>query len=795
MNLRNKNSGNKENSMQTALRALRDIRQTQHKLQLNFKKRLAILVVICFVGEGVVLPVAFAQSSQSGRANGVPSNITVPDDGAVTLSFSNADIESVASVLAKATGQTILVDPKVKGTINLISNKPLTKAKAIDAFSTALRTSGFALVDVNGVYRVVPEADAKLISNSVTTGKSKQEGDQIITRVFKLNFESANNLLPVLRPLVSPNNTINAYPGNNTIVITDYASNIQRIAQLIDSIDAPTTSDVQSIKLNYAIATDMATILSKVLDTTSTGGAEPSLKTMILAEPRSNSILIRGASAERIRQIRVLVARLDVPTANNGNIWVVPLKNAEATKLAVTLRAIVAADATLSAQIGGTPGQPGSVNPATSANQQPLNQQPNTAPGASGSSAATSALTSTSNPTTGGIIQAEPATNSIIITASEPLYRNLRHVIEQLDRRRTQVYIESLIAEVSSTNAEELGIQWQGLVGSGNQNVGFGGTNFTNAAGQVGSNIIGLGSNVNNILNPSNPSGVPIPPAPGLNLGLLTKFNGTYGMSALVTALATTQGTNILSTPNLITLDNEEARIVVGQNVPIITGSYAQTGSTSTVTPFQTYTRQDVGLTLRVRPQVSDNGIVKMQIYQEVSSIYNQNFASGIILNKRNIESNVLVDDGQIIVLGGLIEDKYNDGSSGVPFLKDIPIIGALFRSDSKTRTKTNLLVFMRPYILRDKDQSADITANRLNLVQQTETQFKQAPMLLPKEDLTKMSDIEPPLIPPGKPVTPNVPVAPKAPNNLPSSGLTKPIQVRPPSEPSFGAPVPITIQ
>jgi len=751
-------------------------------VQMHLRKRLAQLVIICVAGESILIPFAYAQS-----ANTPQSNIAVPDEGSVTLSFSNADIESVSNVLAKATGQTILVDPKVKGTINLISNKPLTKAKALDAFSTALRTSGFALVDVNGIYRVVPEADAKLISNSVTTGKSKQEGDQIITRVFKLNFESANNLLPVLRPLVSPNNTINAYPGNNTIVITDYASNIQRIAQLIDSIDAPTSSDVQTIKLQFAIATDMAAILGKVLDTATTGGADPALKTMILAEPRSNSILIRGASAERIRQIRLLVARLDVPTSNNGNIWVVPLKNAEATKLAVTLRAIVAADATLSAQVVGNPGQPGSVNPSANLNQPQSNQQGSTAPGASGSSAATSALTSSSNPTTGGIIQAEPATNSIIITASEPLYRSLRHVIEQLDRRRTQVYIESLIAEVSSTNAAELGIQWQGLIGSGNQNVGFGGTNYTNAAGQPGSNIVGLGSNVNNILNPGSSTGVAIPPAPGLNLGLLTKFNGTYGMSALITALATTQGTNILSTPNLITLDNEEARIVVGQNVPIITGSYAQTGSTSTVTPFQTYTRQDVGLTLRVRPQVSDNGIVKMQIYQEVSSIYNQNFAAGIILNKRNIESNVLVDDGQIIVLGGLIEDNYTDGSSGVPFLKDIPIIGALFRSDSKTRTKTNLLVFIRPYILRDKDQTADLTGNRLNLVQQTENQFKQAPMLLPKEDLPRMSELETPMVPPGPPVTPN--------NNLPSSGLTKPIPVRPSNAPASAAPLPITIQ
>lgn len=757
-------------------------KSTMREYLATLRRLLLRLLIVCVAGESVLLPVVYAQSSSSPQMN-----ITVPDEGSVTLSFSNADIESVSSVLAKATGQTILVDPKVKGTINLISNKPLTKAKAIDAFSTALRSSGFALVDVNGIYRVVSEVDAKLISNSVATGKGKQEGDQIITRVFKLNFESANNLLPVLRPLVSPNNTINAYPGNNTIVITDYASNIQRISKLIESIDAPTSSDVQSIKLQYAIATDMATILSKILDSASTGGADPSLKTMILAEPRSNSILIRGASAERIRQIRVLVSRLDVPTANNGNIWVVPLKNAEATKLAVTLRAIVAADATLSAQIGSTPGQLGSVNPSSNLNQS-AGQQPNNAPGASGPSAATSALTSSSNPTTGGIIQAEPATNSIIITASEPLYRNLRHVIEQLDRRRTQVYIESLIVEVSANNADALGIQWQGLIGSGNQNVGFGGTNFTNSAGDAGSNILALGQNVQNILNPGSGATTPVTPQQGLNLGLLTKFNGVYGMSALVTALSTTAGTNILSTPNLITLDNEEARIVVGQNVPIITGSYAQTGSTTSVTPFQTYTRQDVGLTLRVRPQVSDNGIVKMQIYQEVSSISNPNFASGIILNKRNIESNVLVDDGQIIVLGGLIEDSYSDTSSGIPFLKDIPYLGALFRSDSKTRVKTNLLVFIRPYILRDKEQSADITNNRLNLVQQTENQFKQAPMLLPKESLPRVSEFEHPLIPPGTPLVP-------APNNLPSSELTRPISVRPSSAPDSAAPVSATIQ
>jgi general secretion pathway protein D len=667
-------------------------------------------------------------------------NTLTIEPATVTLSFNNADIESVASVVAKTTGQTILVDPQVKGTITLISNKPVTKAKALDSFSTALRTSGFALVETNSIYRVVTQADAKLVSTSVTTGKSKQEGDQIITRVFKLNYESANSLLPVLRPLVSPKNTINAYPGNNTIVVTDYASNIQRIATIIDSIDAPASTDVQTIKLQYAFAGDVAAILTKVLNGGATANADPALKTIILSEPRSNSILVRSSSPERVRQLRILVAKLDTPGNKNGNIWVVPLKNAEASKLAVTLRALVAADAALSAQVASSSNAPSGL--ANTAQQNPGGAQQPLTPPTAGTNLATSALTSSSNPNIGGFIQAEPATNSILITGSEPLYRSLRQVIEQLDLRRNQVYIESLIVEVSNETAEELGIQWNFLIGSGNQNVGFGSTNF-GPPGQnqgLGGNIFGLNQNVDAITNSGATGGIPVPPAPGLNLGLISRFNGAYAMSALVRALQTATGTNILSTPNLITLDNEEARIIVGQNVPILTGSYSTTGSTSTVTPFQTYVRQDVGILLRVRPQISDNGIVKMQIYQEVSSVAAQT-ASGIVLNKRNIESNVLIDDGQMVVLGGLISDEYADGSSGIPFLSSIPLIGQLFRYDNNNRVKRNLLVFMRPYVLRDKNQTDEITANRLNLMQGKEDQFKQLPMLLPKE--TDMPNVE----------------------------------------------------
>ena len=504
-------------------------------------------------------------------------------------------------------------------------------------------------------------------------------------------------------------------------------------------------------------------MLNKVLENGLAGANEAGSKTIVMADARSNSLLLRSSSPEKVRQIRALVARLDAPGNSNGNIWVVPLHNAEATKLAVTLRAIVAADSALSAQVasGSATGVAGGV-----ANN--MNSAQVAAPGATGSAgggaAATSALSGISTPSTGGIIQAEPATNSLIITANEPLYRSLRNVIDQLDKRRGQVYIETIIVEVSSTNAAELGIQWQGLVGAGNQNTGFGGTNYTSATGTVGSNITNLSRNVNNILNPASATTGVVPPNPGLNLGLLTKFNGVTGMSALITALSTTTGTNLLSTPSMITLDNEEARIVVGQNIPILSGSYATTGTTATASPFTTVSRMDIGLILRVKPQISENGLVKMQIYQEVSSVASQVPNQGPILNKRDIETNVIVDDGQILVLGGLISNNYTDGTSGIPWLSQIPILGALFRYDNNTHEKTNLLVFLRPYILRDKGQDQAITANRMQFMEGKQNEFKTSTMLLPKEVMPKLSDAINPIVAPGTPIPPSAPIIPGGP-------------------------------
>ena len=663
----------------------------------------------------------------------------------INLSFNNADVEAVISTVARATNRSIVVDPKVRGKISLNSSRALTPDQAIDSLSTALRMNGFALVNTAAGYRVVTEADAKLQSSETYTSRTPVTGDQIITRVFQLNFESAANVVAIIRPLVSPNNTINALPGNNSILVTDYASNIERIEKIIQSVDNPSSSKVETIALKNAQAVKVASLVNRALETSVPQGGDPMVKPTILADPRTNSLIIRGGNAERLAQIRGLVAKLDA-SKNIGNIYVVPLKNAEAAKLAITLRALVAADNSSTDPTNTT--TPGNANVNTQIpNQSPINPM-NVAGmssanplGGAPSAAASSALTSSSAPSTGGIIQADPNTNSLIITATEPVYKDLLKVIEQLDRRRAQVYIESMIVELTAANAAELGVQWQAL---NSANTAYAGTNFNGPASSGNTNIFGASAAINSALGTA-VAGAAVPAlGVGLNIGSITNFGSNLAFSSLLRAVSTISGANVLSTPNLMTLDNEEARIIVGQNIPIVTGSYAQTGSTATVTPFQTYTRQDVGLTLRVRPQVSENGTVKLQIFQEVSSIQDVSSTTGIILNKRNVESNVIVEDGQIIVLGGLIGDNYTDGSSKIPLLGDLPLIGGLFRYDNKSRTRTNLMVFIRPSVLRNNEQNNIFSNNKLDDLEEKRKTFVQAPLLLKKENLnaTTLRDI-----------------------------------------------------
>lgn len=628
----------------------------------------------------------------------------------VTLNFSNADIEAVARTMATIVGRQIVVDPRAKGQLNLNTDKPVPPEMAYNQFLAALRLAGYAVVDAGDVLRVLPEADAKLQSGVVQTESPSGRGNsEIITRIFQLNHENPNNLVPILRPLISPNNTINVNLRNNTLVVTDYSDNIERIGRIIAALDISSVTDVEVLPLKHAIAVDMANTLLRLIEPAGTGGqpaaGDVAFRTTVLAEPRSNALLVRAANPARLSLVRSLVERLDQPPAQGaaGNIHVVYLKNADAVKLATTLRAALSAGGSMAASAPVTV----SGAPALSPQGQTTGLAGSTA--GTMSSAATAPLAASPQPSTGGQIQADPATNSLIITAPEPQYRQLREVIDRLDQRRAQVFVESLIAEVNADRAAEFGIQWQGALGNkGDNNIGLLGTNFTIA----GQNLLSLAAQA---------ASGRVTPSSGGNFGIAHQTGGVYVLGFLARAIEANGDGNILSTPNLLTLDNEEAKIVIGQNVPFVTGQYTNNVAVggATVNPFQTIERRDVGLTLRVKPQISENGTVKMQIYQEVSSVQasSVNSPTGLITNKRSIESNVLVDDGAIVVLGGLLQDEFSGNQEKVPVVGDIPFFGNLFRGQTRSRKKTNLMVFLRPVVVRDARQTEALSLDRYDLM------------------------------------------------------------------------------
>ena len=735
-----------------------------------------------------------------GAASAAPEKPAAPDaknrgPGLITLNFTDADIEGVIKAVGDAIGKNILVDPRVKGTMNLTSDKPQTPAEVLATLTAALRMQGYALVEGPGVYRVVPEADAKLQGGPVKVDASgaggpvelPSPGDQIVTQVFRLKYESANNLVPVLRPLIAPNNTITAYPANNTLVVTDYSENLRRIARIVNAIDAPLVGDVDVIPIKYGLAIDIAGIINRLTDTGNTN-SDPAIRTIAVPEPRTNSIILKAATVTRASQIKSLVEKLDTPTVQPGNIWVVPLKNAEATKLAQTLRGIVSADGSAitssdsqsfsgsgsgSSSSGGTSGAGtlGTTSPSAGTTSGSSLTSTTASPMAGGSTMKTSAAGGSGGSIPAGMIQADATTNSIIITANERVYRNLRAVIDRLDARRAQIYVESMIVEVSNNNAEEFGVQLQGLLGGGNTQT-FLGTNFN--AGTPGSNIITLGSAAGNLLNlgaTASAATAGVLPSAGTNIGVLHNYNGVMGLSALARAVSNISGVNVLSTPNLLTLDNEEAKIVIATNIPFVTGQYAQTGVTGTINPFTTVDRKDVGLTLRIKPQISEGGLVRLQIYQESSTVDNStlNNIYGPNYNKRSLESNVLVEDGQIVALGGLLEDSYTDSTEKTPFLGDIPILGALFRYETKARVKTNLMVFLRPYVIRTTEQSDALSNDRYGLMKDMRDGFQPNVRILSNESLMPMprpDNGQSPFVSPG--MTTTQPTAIPLPGGLP---------------------------
>ncbi len=639
------------------------------------------------------LPVAAQTRSQSGSSNG---------NDEVTLNFVNADIEAVVRTVSEITGRNFIIDPKVKGTVNIISTRPVSRDLVYPTLLSALRLQGITAVEGDGVVRIVPEADAKQYGGAGKTG-----GDQLVTKVIPLRYEAAAPMVGVLRPLVSPNNSVLAFPGSNALVITDYAENMKRLERVILSLDQPPAGEPLMVRLKNASALDMVPMLNKLLVEGQTAGAVPGgdamQKVTLVADSRSNSVLIRSDNPGRAERVREFIEKLDVPGRPDGNIFIIYLKNADAQGVAQTLQGLltgngastttnIARPATATNSTASTPTSLSSNTASATASIEPLPFAPSQEGG----------VTFSAN---GITVQADPATNSIVVMAPEPVYNTIRTVVEKLDVPRAQVFVEALIVEMEADKAAEFGIQWQFLSDNSGTHV-VGGTNFGSRSS--GQNIIDITRN-------------PMGAGQGLNIGIvdgtvnLPIIGQVTNLGFLARALETQAKANILSTPTLLTLDNQEARIMVGQNVPIPTGEYATTGSTSTVQPFRTYERQDVGLMLRIKPQITERGTVRMNIYQEVSRVMATTVSStsGPTLSKRFLESAVAVDDSQIIVLGGLIEDRMEDGSDKVPLLGDIPYLGQLFRYDSRSRQKSNLLIFLKPTIVRSVADSREYTTER----------------------------------------------------------------------------------
>lgn len=569
-----------------------------------------------------------------------------PSKAKVTLNFNATDINAVISAVSEMTGRNFIVDPRVKGKVTVISHRALKASEIYQVFLSVLKVHGFAAIPGKNVTKIVPEVNAK--QDAIRTGKkSIPLSDEFITQVLEIKNVDAAQLVPILRPLVPQRGHLAAYPGSNVLVISDSAANIRRLKKIISSIDQATGDEIEVVPLQHASASEVVRIIQQL------SSQDPKKKkNNLIADDRTNSILLGGNKASRLR-IKALIAHLDTPVDVGGSTQVVYLRNAVAKDLVPVLTGVS-----------------------------------KTVSKAKGKKAASSASNIS--------IQADENTNALVITAPPDVFRSLRSVIRRLDVRRAQVLVEAIIAEVSVNTSQEFGIQWA-ADSEGNNAVGL--INF------------GLGNPLSGLL--SDPPSL----GSGLNLGV-GDLDGPNRVAALISALSSDGKSNILSTPSLLTLDNEEAEIIVAENVPFLTGSYSGTGGGSTPSnPFQTIQREDVGLTLRITPQINEGNAIKMKVEHEISSVTSSAQAVDLITNKRSLKTNVIIDDGQMIVLGGLIREDFQDAEQRVPGLGDIPLLGWLFRYNKTSKIKTNLMIFLQPTILKDAALTSAHTGDKYNFI------------------------------------------------------------------------------
>jgi general secretion pathway protein D len=620
-----------------------------------------------------------------------------------TVNLNDTDIQELIKFVAEATGKTIVVDPSVKGKVKVISSKPVSAGELYELFLSILDVHGYAAVGSGDVVRVIQNKDARSAPGGVSDGRSETTSEAYVTQVLRLENISAAKLIPVLRPLVPQQAHMAAYAPSNAIIISDISANIDKIRDIIERMDKSAVQQTDVIRLRFAVAEDVVKMLEQLNKTTNqeAGGEQ---ETLLVADSRTNSVLISGDELERAR-MRSLIEHLDTPLEQSGNVKVIYLEYADATAIAEVLTRVMKNISELSTVEG--------------------------APTAGGSSSSST-------------IEADEGTNSLIITANAEEMAALEAVITRLDIRRAQVLVEAIIVEMEVIDGQDLGLQWL----------------FASNEGYYGSNINANDARARNIAEAVLPprdsdantdDGVDLgtlagalAATPGLSLGW-GQIDDNLSMTVILNALKEQKNANILSTPSLLTLDNQEAFITVGQNVPFVTGSFTNTGGgDGAQNPFQTIQRENVGITLKVTPHINEGDSVVLDISQEVSSLSGLSVtqaASDIITNERKIETKVLAVDGRVVVLGGLIKDDVQDAQQKVPLLGDIPYLGRLFRSDGEKVTKQNLMIFIRTTIIRDNQQLAGATAEKYRYIRDQQALHKD-------KGLTYLDDADVPMLP-----------------------------------------------
>ncbi len=592
----------------------------------------------------------------------------------VTLNMKGADINAVISTVAEATGKNFIVDPRVKGKVTIISSKPMKSEQLYQVFLAILDVHNFAAVPSgDNVIKILPNSDAKH-----TGTPSRGTGEEMVTQVVEIKHIAAAQLVPILRPLVPPQGHLAAHSQTNVLIIADRASNIARLVNIIKRIDEPSGTEIEIVGLEHASASEVVRVLTS-LQRKGKKGAGSSNQVTLVADERTNSILLGGGKSDRL-SLKALIAHLDTPGETSGNTQVIYLRYAKASDLVKVLTGVGKVTAQDAKKVGGKGGAPSRSS------------------------------------TKDFDIQSDDSSNTLVITAPPDIFRSLEQVIRKLDVRRAQVLVEAIIAEIAANKTNEMGIQWfgdgsqSGIAPVGASSLG------SPSIGEVGAAVVA--ANQGSLPNASSLGSLL---GSGLTLGLGRFDSDTFNFGVLLRALAGTSGANLLSTPNIVTMDNEEAEIFVGQEVSVPTGSFTQT-STSASNPFTTFQAKQVGIRLKVKPQINEGDAIKLDIEQTVDSITAGSAGTAnLVTSQRNIKTSVMVDDGQVVVLGGLIGDDENTTTQKVPLLGDIPVLGALFRYTRTVKDKKNLMVFIHPTILRDSATTSFLSHSKYSNMRESQ--------------------------------------------------------------------------